>query len=213
MTRVVVATFADAEAARHAAVALGRAELAAGPTRVRVDASTPARGARLELRVDAPDAPRAIALMRDLGARVEDRDDPRDLRDAGPLAGWGMAVADAVTAAMGGATASDAQVPASGAAAPESGTARTAARGDAPPARAAGSGSGSHLSDTFAAGTASSLGQTGPGSSPAAAMGATDPGDPSRGTPAGAAPGPTGDADDPPPHGAKRPRRRPSAAP
>lgn len=83
--------------------------------------------------------------MRDLGARVEDRDDPRDLRDAGPLAGWGMAVADAVTAAMGGATASDAQVPALGAAAPESGTARTAARGDAPPARAAGSGSGSHL--------------------------------------------------------------------
>ncbi len=149
MTRVVVATFADAEAARHAAVALGRAELAAGPTRVRVDASTPARGARLELRVDAPDAPRAIALMRDLGARVEDRDGPRDLRDAGPLAGWGMAVADAVTAAMGGSTASDAQVPASGAAAPES----------------------------------------------------------------GAAPGPSGCADDPPPHEAKRPRRRPRAAP
>ncbi len=90
MTRTVVATFPDAEAARRAAVALGRAELAAGPTRVQVDASAPERGARLELRVDEPDAPRAIALMREHGA----------------------AVADAVTAAMGGATASDAQLPA-----------------------------------------------------------------------------------------------------
>jgi hypothetical protein len=112
MTRVVSATFPHAEAARRAAVALGRAELAAGPTRVRLDAAAPERGALLELRVDEPDARRAIALMREHGATVTDRDDSRETPGGAALAAWGMAVADAVTAAMSGATASDAQVPA-----------------------------------------------------------------------------------------------------
>lgn len=112
MTRVVSATFPDAGAARRAAVALGRAELAAGPTRVRLDAAAPDRGALLELRVDEPDARRAIALMREHGATVTDRDDGREPPGGSALAAWGMAVADAVAAAMSGVAASDAQVPA-----------------------------------------------------------------------------------------------------
>lgn len=113
MTRTVIANFTNAEAARRAVVALGRTELAAGPTRVQAAAGTD-QGARLELRVEPADTPRAIALLREHGAEVTDREEAgADLRTgASPLAGWGMAVADAVTAAMGGATASDAQVPA-----------------------------------------------------------------------------------------------------
>ena len=112
MTRVVTATFPHAEAARRAAVALDRAELAAGPTRVRLDAAAPERGALLELRVEEPDARRAIALIREHGATVNERDDGRETPRGAALAAWRMAMADAVTAAMSGATASDARVPA-----------------------------------------------------------------------------------------------------
>jgi hypothetical protein len=122
MTRTVIALFPDADAARRAAVALGRTELAAGPTRLQGTAGG-GRGARLAARVEPADTPRAVALLRQHGAAVADRDDdheapvdPADTDDPGrdtasPLAGWGMAVADAVTAAMAGATASDAQLP------------------------------------------------------------------------------------------------------
>jgi hypothetical protein len=122
MTRTVIALFPDANAARRAAVALGRTELAAGPTRLQGTAGG-GRGARLEARVEPADTPRAVALLRQHGAAVADRDDdheapvdPADGDDPGrdtpsPLAGWGMAVADAVTAPMAGVTASDAQLP------------------------------------------------------------------------------------------------------
>jgi len=116
MTQTVIATFANGETARRAAVAIGRTELAAGPTRVQV--ATPGTGsaARLELRVEEPDAARAIALLRDHGADVAARDEiGPDLRSrgvTGALAAWGMVVADVLTAAMSGAVASDAQVPA-----------------------------------------------------------------------------------------------------
>jgi hypothetical protein len=113
MTHVVTATFPDGEAARSAALALGRTELAAGPTRVQVGASGASNGARLELRVEDRDAPRAIALLREHGAQVSERTDADDLRSGdGALSGWGMAIADAVTSAMAGVDASDAQLPA-----------------------------------------------------------------------------------------------------
>ncbi|HYF57653.1 MAG TPA: hypothetical protein VEA81_01705 [Burkholderiaceae bacterium] len=166
MTRTVIATFPDGEAARRAAVALGRTELAAGPTRVQVAASGPARNARLELRVEDPDASRAIALLREHGADVVDPDhDGRDLRSGGVLAGWGMAVADAVTAAMAGATASDAQVPSG--APPTDPT--SADRGNRPAERAGGAArSAPPVFDATAVSAASPIGVDAPG-------GATDP--------------------------------------
>jgi hypothetical protein len=257
MTRTVVATFDDAEAARRAAVALGRAELAAGPTRVQVAAAGADRSARLELRVEEPDASRAIALMREHGAEVADRDvaDSRDLRSGGPLAAWGMAVADAVTAAMAGATASDAQVPAdlpdrhphrgdpertNDAVAGPSVASRagpsdvssiddapgppvqddTGPRaagtmppiwGNAPSHGAAGSGSGTHLSDTVDAGTASSMGQVGPGTTITASMGATDETGTASGTRTRADPADQRRADDVPPRDPRRRRPRSDA--
>ncbi len=224
MTRIVMATFPSAEAARRAAVALGRAELAAGPTRVQVDASAPEREARLELRVDEPDTLRAIALMREHGAAVAERDDERDLRGGGPLGAWGMAIADAVTAAMSGATASDGQVPARTQAdrhrdADDSGDTGTAKdRPDAPPPiwgnapstrPQAGSASGTHLSDTVAAGASSSMGQVGPGTTVAAAMGATDPTGTSSGPREPADPATLERADDVPPRDPRPEARRP----
>ena len=271
MTHTVIATFPDAEAARRAAHALGRSELVAGPTRVRVPADS-TDSARLELRVEPGDAPRAIALMRAHGAEVSDRDDADDDRDLrtgdGPLAGWGMAIADAVTAAMGGASASDAQVPsqrergddagrhedriarrddaADAAVHPDpvspvqdetgapavtdtasvtrartaSGSAGAADRdaapiwGNAPRRGPAGSASGTHVSDTVAAGTGSNLGQVGPGTSIAASMGATDD---DTGTASGTwtqarDPDRLARADDTPPRDPRPPRRRPKSA-
>lgn len=169
MTRTVIATFPDADTARRAVLALGRAELAAGPTRVRVAAAGPDRTARLELRVEDSDERRAIALMRDHGADSvgpagdgatrtgtgtgtgTEADGGRDARsgsDGGPLAAWGMAVADAVAAAMSGPEPSDRQVPGRGTDVPVWGnTPHTASR--------VGTGSGAHLSDTAGAGTIS----------------------------------------------------------
>jgi len=235
MTHIVSATFVDADAARRAALALGRTELAAGPTRVQVPADGAARSARLELRVEDRDAPRAIALLREYGAEVADRGDADDLRSGGaPFAAWGMAIADAVTAAMAGASASDAQLPAdtarhrdareaggigSGAtaqdrAASADATGKTGTTDDGPPAGdgppaqreaptggpvvwgnapehgQAGTGSGTHLSGTVAAGTESSMGAIGAGTTLETAMGATDATGTASGTRTPTAPGP-----------------------
>jgi hypothetical protein len=250
MTRTVIARFNDGEAARRAAVALGRTELAAGPTRVQVGATGPAPAAQLELRVEDGDAPRAIALLREHGARIADRgDDGPDLRSGdSPLAGWGMAVADAVTAAMAGASASDAQVPAgprraasdddgraaatssipsstpsstpSSAAAPARDAAGTpppdappsggpTVWGNAPSRSQAGSGSGSHLSDTVDAGTGTNMGQIGPGTSLRAAMGATDGSGTASGTRTRADPATLDRADDTPLRDPRPRTRRP----
>jgi hypothetical protein len=232
MTRTVIATFPDGEAARRAAVALGRTELAAGPTRVQVLASTSSPSARLELRVDEQDRPRAVALLRDHGADVKDsatgdtapeacggdssdrsgsseQSKQGEQKSPGLLAAWGTAVAEAVTAPMAGVSASDTQMRDRNAASPRprrleavhasaaggsqdedrppTGTGHVI-MGNAPNRSRAGTGSGAHLSDTVAAGTASSMGQISDGpdgaSSREAAMGASEgrlgPGTPNR---------------------------------
>lgn len=224
MTRTVIATFPDGEAARRAAVALGRTELAAGPTRVQVMSGTSRPTARLELRVDVQDTPRAVALLRDHGADVSESpaadtapeagaDDEPDQNTQGEhespglLAAWGIAVADAVTAPMAGVTASDALLPGRNTARsqgrqpdtvhasakggsrdkdrPSSGTGPVI-MGTAPNRSRAGTGSGTHLSNTVAAGTASSIGRISDGpagsSSREAAMAASE-GRPGPGTP------------------------------
>ncbi|RPH41875.1 MAG: hypothetical protein EHM87_18455 [Burkholderiales bacterium] len=169
MSHTVVATFLDAQAARRAAVALGRAELAAGPTRVQTDASAPERGALLELRVEASDRQRAVSLMREHGAAIAD-----------------PACADGHEPDAGGADARGAAV------------ASAPIWGNAPSHGQVGTGSGTHLSDTVAAGTASSMGQIGPGSSLQAAMGATDASGTASGTRTHADPATPARADDVP---------------
>jgi hypothetical protein len=255
MTHIVIATFIDAEAARRAALALGRTELAAVPTRVQVPADGDARNARLELRVEDRDAARAIALLREHGAQLADRsDDGTDLRGGSASApgGWGMAIADAVTAAMAGATASDAQVPAcaqdredpqaaargataspvSGAPTPgvqdpaaaghtpsvgrdcgcgpaQPGSGGPVIWGNAPSQGQVGTASGTHISDTVAAGTGSSMGSIGAGTSLAAAMGATDATGTASGTRTHADPERQDRADDVPMDDPRPPGRRP----
>jgi len=126
MTLTLIALFPDSQAAQRAVATLGRSELSARPTRL-LGTAGDGPGARLELQVEAADAPRATALLRQHGAAVAEPapaapagTEPRAPASArspvtskydSPLAGWGLAVADAVTAAMQGVTASDAALP------------------------------------------------------------------------------------------------------
>jgi hypothetical protein len=84
-------------------------------------------------------------------------------------------------------------------------------RGNAPNRSPAGSGSGANLSGTMAAGTESHMGQTGPGTTIQAAMGATDETGTASGTWTRADPAKQQRADDVPPRDPRPRRARPKS--